>query len=88
MDWLDMVMQCRTNADYNHGYDIVIGKIANDKVGETVSYVVQGVMRREDALDRFCKSATGRSFSDDETGLYGMSALYSYGLFVEETETG
>lgn len=40
----------------------------------------------EEALDRFCKSATGGSFSDDETGLYGMSALYTYGLFVEETE--
>ena len=40
----------------------------------------------EEALDRFCKSATGASYSDDETGLYGMSALYTYGLFVEEME--
>ena len=52
MDWLDMVVQCRTNADYCHGYDIVIGKIANDNVGETVSYVVQGIMRKEDAIER------------------------------------
>ena len=28
------------------------GKIANDRVGETVSYVVAGVMRREDAVER------------------------------------
>lgn len=40
----------------------------------------------EEAMDRFCKSATCASFSDDETGLYGMSALYTYGLFVEEME--
>ncbi|MCM1246309.1 MAG: DUF3990 domain-containing protein [Roseburia sp.] len=33
-------------------YDIVCGKIANDNVGETVSYVVQGIMRKEDALKR------------------------------------
>jgi len=35
-----------------HGYDIVTGKVANDTVGETVAYVVQDIMRREDALDR------------------------------------
>ena len=32
--------------------DIVIGKIANDNVSETVSYVMQGIMRREDAVER------------------------------------
>ncbi|MCD8036938.1 MAG: DUF3990 domain-containing protein [Clostridiales bacterium] len=52
MDWLDMVVQCRSNIDFCHGYDIVIGKIANDNVGETVSYVVQGIMRKEDAVER------------------------------------
>jgi hypothetical protein len=31
---------------------MVTGKIANDNVGETVSFVVQGVMRPEDALER------------------------------------
>ena len=38
----------------------------------------------ETALDKFYTSATGESFSDDETGLYGQSALYIYGLFCEE----
>ena len=33
-------------------WDIVCGKIANDNVGETVSYVVQGIMRKEDAIER------------------------------------
>jgi hypothetical protein len=32
--------------------DIVTGKVANDNVGETVSFVVEGIMRPEDALER------------------------------------
>ena len=39
-----------------------------------------------EALDRFYRSATGANFADDETGLYGQSALYIYGQFVEEME--
>lgn len=38
----------------------------------------------KDALDKFYTSATGASLSDDETGLYGQSALYIFGLFCEE----
>ena len=38
----------------------------------------------EQALDKFYASATGASFADDETGLYGQSALFNYGLFVDE----
>ena len=37
-----------------------------------------------EALDRFYLSSTGASFADDETGLYGQSALYVFGLFSEE----
>ena len=52
MDWLELVVACRSRTDYSHDYDIVEGKIANDNVGETVSYVMQGIMRREDAIER------------------------------------
>ena len=38
----------------------------------------------EKAMDCFYSSATGESFSDDNTGLYGQSALYIAGLFDEE----
>ena len=38
----------------------------------------------KEALDRFYTSAAGASFADDETGLYGQSALYIFGLFCEE----
>ncbi len=39
-----------------------------------------------EALDRFYISATGENFSDDETGLFGQSALYIFGMYVEEIE--
>jgi hypothetical protein len=52
MEWLEIVVNCRSNITYKHNYDIVIGKIANDNVGETVSYVIQGIMRKEDAIAR------------------------------------
>ena len=52
MDWLDMIVKCRSNVSYVHGYDIVEGKIADDTVGETVLFVLEGVMRKEDAIER------------------------------------
>ena len=51
-DWLELVVTCRSQTNYSRGYDIVEGKIANDNVGETVSYVMQGIMRKEDAIER------------------------------------
>ena len=38
------------------------------------------------ALDMFYRSATGESYADDETGLYGQSANFVFGLFVEEKQ--
>ncbi len=52
LEWIDFVVANRSDTTYRHDYDLVTGKIANDRVGETISYVVQGVMRREDALER------------------------------------
>jgi hypothetical protein len=37
------------------------------------------------ALDMFYTSSTAASLDDDETGLYGQSALYIFSLFEEET---
>lgn len=52
LEWLELVVKCRSDISFSHGYDIVSGKIANDNVGETVSYVMQGIMRKEDAVKR------------------------------------
>lgn len=50
--WLELVVRCRSDPRFCHGYDIVSGKIADDTVGETVEYVLAGIMRAEDALER------------------------------------
>lgn len=38
----------------------------------------------KEALDRFYTSKTAQNLSDEETGLYGQSALFIFGLFCEE----
>ncbi len=40
----------------------------------------------KEAMERFYTSATGSSFADDETGLYGQSPLYIFNLYKEECE--
>ena len=51
-EWLEMVINCRRNPQYTHGFDVVYGKIANDDVGETVQAVVDGLMPFDFALQR------------------------------------
>lgn len=41
-----------------------------------------------EALDKFYTSTTGLNFADDDTGLYGQSALYIFGMFCEELGNG
>ena len=38
------------------------------------------------ALDAFYRSVTAEALADDETGLYGQSPLYIFGLFADEYE--
>ena len=52
LEWLETVIKCRSDLKYNHGFDIVEGKIADDAVGETILFVLDGVMKKEDALER------------------------------------
>ncbi len=79
MEWLDMVVNCRKDITFVHPYDIVIGKIANDNVGETVSYVMRGIMRKEDAIERlkFEKINNQIAFST-EKALYTLKFVESY----------
>jgi hypothetical protein len=39
-----------------------------------------------EALDRFYKSATAQNLADEENGLYGQSALFIFGQYLEEME--
>ena len=52
LEWLNMIIECRTNPSFIHSYDIVEGKIADDSVGETILFVIDGVIKKEDALER------------------------------------
>lgn len=52
LEWLEMVLECRSDASYKHGYDIIEGKIADDNVGETILFVMDGIIKKEDALER------------------------------------
>ena len=52
LEWLDMIVKCRSNIKIQHGFDIVEGKIADDTVGETVLFVIDGVISKEAAIER------------------------------------
>ena len=52
LEWLDMIVKCRSNIKFQHGFDIVEGKIADDTVGETVLFVIDGVISKEAAIER------------------------------------
>ena len=68
-EWLNMIIECRTNPSFVHGYDIVEGKIADDSVGETILFVIDGVIKKEDALERlkFQKINSQLAFCSEES---------------------
>lgn len=72
LEWLDLVIACRSDISFSHGKDVVTGKIANDSVGETVTYVLNGIMRKEDALERlkFQKINNQLAFCSDRALLF------------------
>ncbi|MCR5309282.1 MAG: DUF3990 domain-containing protein [Bacilli bacterium] len=69
LDWLDMIIKCRTDASFKHSFDIVEGKIADDSVGETVLFVINGIIKKEDAIERlkFQKINSQIAFCSEES---------------------
>lgn len=51
-EWLEMVKNNRTYGGLQHGYDIVIGPVANDDTMVTVNRFVQGIYTVEEAIRR------------------------------------
>ena len=71
--------QCRGEIHTSHT------KVRTVNLPEIVKLIASHYhVSEKEALDQFYSSATGASFGDDETGLYGQSALYLFGLFKEE----
>lgn len=57
--------------------------------GIILPHIIKNIMNEfswteEKALDMFYTSQTGKAFSDNESGLFGQSALYISNLFIEE----
>lgn len=52
IEWLEFVVNNRSNLLFKHDFDIVFGKIANDDVGETIQAVVDGFMPLDFALQK------------------------------------
>ena len=52
IEWLELIINCRKDIQYDHGFDIVYGRIANDDVGETVQAVLNGLMPLDFALQK------------------------------------
>lgn len=79
LDWLELIINCRSNVKFTHGYDIVEGKIADDSVGETVLFVMEGVIKKEDALERlkFQKINSQLAFCTDKS-LSHLKFIESY----------
>jgi hypothetical protein len=55
----------------------------------TLKTIMQLIMERfncgeNEALKRFYESHIGECYADDDTGLYGQSALHVAGLFFDE----
>lgn len=43
-EWVDFVMKNRTDIDFDHGYDIVYGPVANDKVYASFALYEAGII--------------------------------------------
>jgi len=66
-DWLDFVKENRVKGGVQHGYDIVIGPVANDNTMRTIMFYISGVYTVEMALEqlKFFKVNNQVSFHTD-----------------------
>ena len=49
-EWVDFVMNNRTNKDYNHDFDIVYGPVANDKVYAAFALYEGGIIDKQSLI--------------------------------------
>jgi len=51
-EWLDFVTLCRSGKNSEHGYDIVMGPVANDNVYATIQLYETGILSVEETIIR------------------------------------
>ena len=83
-DWADFVFKNRNqeNTDFSHDYDIVIGPIANDRVGAQIRRFMEGDISFDTFLERlkYMKGITFQYFFGTEKSI---QALVNKGLCNE-----
>ena len=52
MEWIELVIRCRKEPNFKHSYDVVIGQVADDRVGTVVNLVTDGILSKEEALPK------------------------------------
>ncbi|MBP5446685.1 MAG: DUF3990 domain-containing protein [Treponema sp.] len=50
-EWIDFVCDCRDGKDGYKAFDIILGKVANDKVFRVVDMYHQGIWSKERAIE-------------------------------------
>jgi hypothetical protein len=72
LEWLEFIVNNRSDPRYKHEFDIVFGKIANDDVGETVQAVIDGLMPLDFAIQRltFMRSNNQYAFCSERSLSY------------------
>lgn len=50
-EWIDFVCACRDEKDVYKSYDVIFGKVANDKVFRVVDMYHQGIWNKERAIE-------------------------------------
>lgn len=71
------------NTAYNTEHHLVRSIVVPEIVRLLCKYYK---ITEDEALQRFYQSKTAENYADDETGLYGETALYITGMFITEQD--
>ena len=79
-EWLDFVMNNRTNRDYCHDYDIVYGPVANDRVYAAFALYEGGVLNKQELISEL------KTYKLVDQYLFHTEKALSALLYIEKKE--
>lgn len=72
-EWLEFIKQNRSKGGLQHGYDVVIGPVADDNTMETVQLYMNGILTDLEAVERLRYSKVNNQVSfHTEKGLESL----------------
>ena len=78
-EWINMILTCRKNRSFKHGFDIVKGKIADDRVGATIGVYLGGIISKESLIKELqYKKINDQIAFCSEKSLRGLNFIKSY----------